>query len=164
MKKILFVFVLVAIIATGTAFASPVHPGGLGIGALWAGHFGGGGIGHGAALSLKLPSLPVFWGISWYGGAVGVQGDVYLMGSNLLPFMGWYLGVGGYGSFYLGDDAVIGLGVRLPIGLTFQFINLLELFIDVAPSLGISFWTYGDGGSSFPNWGYPIEIGIRIWL
>ena len=172
MKKILFVFVLVAVIATGTAFASPVHPGGLGIGGLWGGNIQGGEFWHSGALSLKLPNMPVFWAFTaGKGPYVGIQGDVYLLGFNILPFMGFYLGVGGYGNIDLShQDAAIDLGFRVPIGLTFQFINFLELFVDVAPCYGISLWTHHDGGIHAPylfesdSWRWPIEIGFRVWL
>jgi len=172
MKKILFVFVLVAVIATGTAFASPVHPTGLGIGGMWGGNIQGGVLHDTGALSLKLPSMPVFWALSFGKGPYfGIQGDVYLLGFNILPFMGFYLGVGGYGNIDLRhQDAALGIGFRVPIGLTFQFINFLELFVDVAPSYGVSIWTHHDGGYNFPDpfnsnsWGWPIEIGFRVWL
>ena len=66
MKKILFVFVLAAIVATGTVFAD--HPGGFGIGVqggtggIW--RSGGYGGHHHGALSLKIPGIPIFWAIS----------------------------------------------------------------------------------------------------
>lgn len=168
MKKILFVFVLVAILATGTAFAQ-VHPGGLGLGVVWSGAVSDGNFGHsGAGLSLKLPKNPVYWGIFLQGSGgnfgLGLTGDYYLYGNKFLPFLGFYLGLGGYGSFAFGDAAAIGLGARVPIGLTFQPIDIFEIFLDVAPSLGASFWTAGDGGFDFPNFFVPIEIGIRLWL
>jgi len=167
MKKILFVFILVAILAAGTAFASPVHPNGLGIGALWGASIGDiHHIGHHAALSLHIPNLPVFWGISWYGNAFGVQGDVYIIGTQLLPFMGWFFGIGGYGRVYHGNETALNLGVRFPIGLTFQFANFVEVFLNFAPNLGLSLYTNRKNDPlHFPDWGgYPLELGLRFWI
>ena len=169
MKKFVLVVALVAILGAGTAFASPVHPDGFGIGALWTGHmdFGGGGLWNGAALSLHIPGVPVFWGIQLgFGNAlsIGVIGDGYFLGSELVNTLSWFLGVGGYVNLHLGDEAAIGLGVRVPIGLTWQPIDLIEVFFNSGLSLGLSIWTYGDGGVHFPDFGMPIELGIRFWF
>ena len=179
MKKILLVLLLAAVLTTGTAFASPVHPDGLGIGVVWRGNMWGGGhwgTGHGAALSLKLPGSPIFWGIGASGGgngfSVGVTGDRYFAGSALIPTLGWYLGLGGFISFSTsgsGDNSAahLGFGARLPIGLTWQPITIFELFANFAPSLGASVRTGGssnDGRFYFPTWGVPIEIGLRLWI
>ncbi|MDR2542957.1 MAG: hypothetical protein LBC80_05865 [Treponema sp.] len=166
MKKILSVLVLLVIFTTGTAFAQNVHPGGLGIGVMWGGHLDDGFTGNeGAALSLKLPNNPFFWGVSVNKGpTIGVQGDRYFFGSKLIPTLGWYLGLGGYGSIYLGDIAALEFGLRAPLGLTFQPIDLLEIFVTLAPSLGISIITGDDGDIDFPHFRWPVEIGIRIWL
>jgi hypothetical protein len=162
MKKFVLVIALAAILATGTVFAQ--HSGGLGIGALW-----GGDIYHGfatsASLSLKLPSLPIYWGISVSGFGdvllVGVQGDKYLFDQSLVKSagLGWYLGLGGYVNLVFASDPYLGLGARLPIGLSWIPIRLFEVFADVAPSLGISF-----NPTYFPIWGIPLELGIRLWL
>jgi hypothetical protein len=98
------------------------------------------------------------------GPAIGVQGDRYLMGSMLMPILGWYLGLGGYGNIILGDNVALGFGLRAPIGLTFQPIPVLEIFATIAPSLGIHIWTGGDGDIDFPHFRMPVEIGIRVWL
>ena len=172
MKKLVLGVVLAAILATGTAAAdSPVHPDGLGIGILWGSSFGGYGYGGNIALSLKVPSMPIFWGITariqehWT--AIGVQGDVYIMGSYFVgDILGWFLGIGGYGNFGFGNNnAAIGLGVRLPIGLTFQPIPLLEIFANITPQIGLAIWTGGDGGIDFPHGGlFGFEIGLRLWF
>ena len=169
-KKVIIAIALAAILVTGTAFAADVHPNGLGIGALWGGNavWGGNGtIGNSVALSLKVPSVPIFWGISFHlGGALslGVQGDSYILGSQLIPTLSWFLGIGGYVNLVLGNEAYIGLGARLPIGLTWQPIDILEIFLNVAPSLGLGFWTAGNGGIHFPDGGIGWELGIRLWF
>ena len=111
MKKILLVLALVAIIATGTAFAD--HPGGFGIGVV-----GTYGSGYGGALSLKLPDMPIFWAINISAGDnnthVGVQGDYYFIDADLIDkWLGWYIGVGGFAGIGLGGNSLgLNLGVR----------------------------------------------------
>ena len=165
MKKLLLVFALAAIIAAGTAFAD--HPGGLGIGVQGgvSGQWIGGTFG-GGALSLKVPSLPIFWAVrfdisSGYTG-LGISGDYYLIDDKLVPDIGlhWYLGVGGsLGLGFANDYVGLGVGARIPIGLSWQPIPLLEVFLQVVPSLGLNIVpNIGLGG----GWGG--DIGIRIWL
>jgi len=165
MKKLLFVFVFALIIATGAAFAD--HPGGYGIGVQggFSGSWLGGGIG-GGAFSLKVPSVPVFWAVrldfnsNYFG--FGLSGDYYLIDAKLVPEIDlhWYLGVGGSLGFGFGNLLSLGVGARLPIGLSWQPIPLLEIFLQVVPSLGVSvlpefFFPYGGWGG---------DIGVRIWL
>jgi hypothetical protein len=166
MKKLLFVFILVTTISAGTAFAD--HPNKLGIGIMgtWYHNWGGGWDG-GGALSLKVPSVPIFWGISLgfseHYFKIGLQGDKYFVDRVLLKeaFLHWYLGLGGWLSFY-GDDydhAYFSLGARLPIGLSFQPVDVLEIFLEMAPSLGLQVVPL-----YFPAGGWPVSLGIRVWL
>jgi len=103
-KRVIAAAVLGAALSVSGAFAQ--HPQGFGVGAMWQGVGGG-------AVSLKLPSLPVFWGVSfgfdtadtpsgssgWF--RIGVQGDYYLVDKILVPKakLGWYAGFGGYASY-----------------------------------------------------------------
>jgi hypothetical protein len=186
MKRIVLVLALAAIIATGTAFAD--HPSGFGIGIV--GQYSSWGFGgQGGGLSLKLPSIPVYWGINAAFGnnyiGAGITGDGYIIDQNLGGYLNWFLGVGGYFSFYSYNEkdsfwgyeksySKIYGGVRAPIGISFQPVALLELFIDIAPSIGIgidSGWevksTYYNekvDGSIGLGWGAPLEIGIRLWF
>ena len=163
MKRFLIVMVLVAIIGAGTAFADN----GLGIGVLWGGSVENGLHNH-AALSLKLPSMPIFWGIRLgIGDAlyIGVQGDMYILQGNLMPTLSWFLGLGLYGNFYIGDAIGIGFGGRVPIGLRWRPIGLLEIFGNVTPQIG-GYLGLGEHGSfMFPSGGYfGFELGVRLWL
>jgi hypothetical protein len=190
MKKILFVFVLAVILATGTAFAD--HPDGLGIGVVggigWGGFNGGGAYG----LSLKIPSIPVYWAVNLGFGSnyfrVGLTGDYYMIDQVLVKDIGlhWFLGLGGFFNFYSYSDKWNGIedynhthmnfGGRVPIGLSWQPVKLLEIFLDVAPSLGVglnSGWEVKnstgvvvakeDSSGGF-FWGIPLEIGLRLWF
>jgi len=172
MKKVVIGIILAAVLATvpvtQTFADSPVHPGGLGIGALWGGSLNN-GLHSNVALSLKLPTVPIFWGIRLGGFDstlwVGLQGDYYILGSELIPTLSWFLGIGGYVNVWLGNDLALGFGARLPIGLTWQPINIFELFLNLAPQIGGYIWTHGDGGFDFPHGGFfGFEIGLRLWL
>jgi len=167
MKKIFLVLVLAAIIAAGTAFAD--HPGGFGIGVQYggSGHWGASGYYSNVALSLKLPNLPVFWAVrldindGYFG--LGVSGDYYFIDSSLFSAinLNWYLGIGGSLGLAFGNNWMnLGLAARLPIGLSWQPIPLLEIFLQVVPSLGIDIVP----SFHFPSGGFGGDIGIRIWL
>ncbi|MCL2721880.1 MAG: hypothetical protein FWD47_11150 [Treponema sp.] len=167
MKKLLFVLILAAIITTGTAFAD--HPNGLGIGVqtgtfgTWSGY---GGYTPNVALSLKVPSLPVFWAIRLdiYDGYFGlnVAGDYYLIDNVLVRDIGlhWYLGVGVGVNLGISDPLIFGAAVRLPIGLSWQPIPLLELFLQLVPNLGLQVLP----SVHFPYGGWGGDFGIRLWL
>jgi hypothetical protein len=191
MKKIT-ALIFTVVLAVGSAFAD--HPSGWGIGIQggWTGGWKGSSGYGGGALSLKIPSIPVFWGIS--GGIasdvfrISVTGDYYIIDKILIPEakLGWYLGIGGYVGFYNYSStwyntkynaASLGFGARLPIGVSWQPIDFLELYLDVAPSLGVAIdfeGTYKDGGGNkhtwreggvyFPDGGWGLDIGIRFWI
>jgi hypothetical protein len=173
MKKMLIVVpVLFLAVAAGT-FAE--HPSGTGIGIDF--RYGVEG-GFGPALSLKLKPVPVYWGIglgissNWFG--LNVTGDYYFIDRTLIPEinLSWFLGLGGYtGMWIWKDDYRLGgagsdepgmaltLGARLPVGLSWQPLNYLEVFLDVAPSLGL--WVVP---VRFPNWDVNIDLGARFWF
>jgi hypothetical protein len=165
MKKKLLLAALIAGITTSAAFAN--HPNGFGIGVVggYGGYWEGGGYHTNWALSLKVPSVPIFWAIdmSASGGhfSLGIRGDKYLIDNVLLKeaFLHWYLGLGGWVNITLAHEAYIGIGARLPIGLSFQPIPLLELFIEIAPSLGIQVNPF-----YFPIGGWGGAFGIRLWF
>jgi hypothetical protein len=166
MKRALFVLVLAAIIVTGTAFAD--HPGGFGIGVQGGTNssWSGGGYYNGGALSLKLSSIPIFWAIrldihSDYF-SMNVSGDKYLIDSKLSSEIGmhWYLGVGLGAGIGLGDPLRLGVSARLPIGLSWQPLPVLEIFLQVVPHLGVSVLP----DFHFPYGGWGGDFGIRLWL
>ncbi|MDR0412040.1 MAG: hypothetical protein LBH75_08735 [Treponema sp.] len=138
MKKFLAVCAIGLALATGSVFAD--HPSGLGLGVVF-----GGGVGeYNGALSLKVPSLPVYWtvrlGIWDSSFGLGVTGDYYIIDSTLVSSinLGWYLGLGGYAGLWgFSDKLGFAAGARLPIGLSWQFLGHGEIFLEIAPQLGI---------------------------
>ena len=158
--------VLAAIITTGTAFAD--YPGGLGIGIQGGGAYGwAGGLDYGAALSLKIPSLPIFWTIqaNFGGGEFGlnVAGDVYLIHNPLVDSanLDWYLGLGiGAGIWGFSDTLGLGASGRVPVGLSWQPIDLLELYLQIVPQLGVSILRK----FRFPYGGMGANLGLRLWF
>jgi len=159
MKKFVICLVLFAILATGTVFAD--HPGGFGIGV----QGGFGGVGTSGALTLKFPSMPIFWAVDFdFGesaGALEVIGDYYLIDDIIASVFHWYLGVGGYvGLWAGGNDLAIWAGARLPIGLSIQPLPLLEVYLQVVPRIGLSILPGVGLHGNF--WGG--NIGVRVWF
>jgi hypothetical protein len=156
MKKFIAVCIVGFALSTAAVFAD--HPGGLGIGLQggWSGGVGGG-------LSLKVPSLPVFWTIdaSFSNGiGLGVAGDYYIFDQDFAKGLGWYLGVGGFGYIGLYDPLGLAAGARVPIGLSWRPIDLLEIYLQVVPSIGLQVLPKID---LWPNF-FGGNLGIRLWF
>jgi len=177
MKKLVIALTIALGISVG-AFA--VHPSGWGIGILgqggfaWDGFAGSGG----AALSLKAPRVPIYWGINLdirqHGFGLGVTGDSYIIDNTLVKEkdidFGWFLGLGVYASFYSYNYqssywTSMRSGARVPIGIYILPVNFLEFFLDLAPSLGVGFY-FGDYADAFhfPEGGIGADFGIRFWF
>jgi len=182
MKKFILVLVTGLLLSTA-AFAD--HEG-LGIGLI----LGGGGSGFGAGiyggsfnpgLSLKVPSVPIFWGI--YGNigrhhfGLSVTGDYYIFDKDFFSNtvtnedgsykvrLGWYLGVGGAISlnFWDGGWGGVGLGVRFPIGLSWHVVTPFEIALGLIPTFGIFIGDYGNRYVGF-WWDIGAELIFRLWL
>ncbi|MDR2794129.1 MAG: hypothetical protein LBB61_10790 [Treponema sp.] len=153
MKKFALVLFVLAISA-GSVFAD--HPSGWGIG-LQGGWTGGGGGG----LTIKAPQLPVYWTVNASTGWLGVSGDYYFIDNTLVSGanLGWYLGVGGFAN--IAYNSWFGLGVEVPIGLSWQPLNFLELYIQAVPNVGIGI--YSGGLDLWPNF-FGASLGIRFWF
>jgi hypothetical protein len=175
MKKLILCGVLTFALSVSGLFAE--HPEGLGIGILGRFGYGVGSSFYGGGLSLKLPSIPIFWGVNIGVGnhffGFGVTGDKYIIDQTLSDMggymdFGWYLGLGGYFDFatwtWKGGDGYwyggkrhdysytnVGFGVRVPIGINLQIpISAIKLepFLEVAPSLGLGLRFHDDS----PYW------------
>ena len=188
MKKSVFLFLLIAVLSIGNAFAE--HPDGFSIGAFssfcfFRGTFGGG-------LSFVIPKVPIYWGINACGGKyfkTGFTGDFYIFDKDFTPKFGWHLGVGGFFDYQMwkhdGYDSShnkkintysnFDFGVRFPAALHFHPIKLLDIWFGIGPGVGVvingkykSYNSKGEeksyGGDVNFFWYFPTEIGIRFWL
>ncbi|MDR2150974.1 MAG: hypothetical protein LBO67_09275 [Spirochaetaceae bacterium] len=147
------------------------HPAGIGLG-LAAG--GGPGLAYNsgtAAFSLKIPSLPFYWGlaVNFYDNRarMNVQGDYYFIDKTLDSglFIGWFCGAGFFLGLELGNSSAgFALGARVPVGLSWQYrkinaLDSLEVFAGLTPHIGCT---------ALPVLRFDLvfnfEIGVRIWL
>lgn len=164
MKRIMLAVSMALALGAG-AFAD--HPAGLGVGLVAVSDYGSAGMGSQLGLSLKLRGIPIFWGAHLSFNAnylgLGVTGDRYFNDEGLIREksfkLDWFLGLGGYANLAMSSSPSASLGARLPIGLSWHPTREFEVWLDIAPSLGI-----GLSPLSFPNWGVPAEIGVRAWL
>jgi hypothetical protein len=190
MKKLVLAVLLSLMLCTAGAFAE--HPDGFGIGIMGRGGYRWDtGTMSGGALSLKAPGLPIYWGIDLdlYSNYIGfgVTGDYYFIDSWLASEigLGWYFGLGGFVDFGTYDHrydyydwTYLGFGLRVPIGLSWQFFRnskvSFELFGELAPSLGLGlrFWDdkyddwHGRAGDNRVGLGGDIAgaLGFRVWF
>jgi len=96
------------------------------------------------------------------------SGMTLLSNPNAWSFRFWF-GFGGFANFWIIDqdedksinDVDISAGVRVPIGFSLNLANsLIEIFANVAPSIGIRF---GEA-TPFADWFFPIAVGARLWF
>ncbi|MDR2194954.1 MAG: hypothetical protein LBP19_10935 [Treponema sp.] len=156
MKKFLVTAFLALVISVGSTFAD--HPGGWGIGVQggWSGGVGGG-------LSLKVPSVPIYWTINGGNGWLGVSGDYYFIDKTLVPDinLGWYLGAGVFGTFSgLGKTTHITIGGEFVAGLSWQPLKFFEVYLQAAPCIGLQLAPSIGLGANFFN----AALGIRFWI
>jgi len=173
-KKIT-IFLVFLLVLSINVFAA--RPGGLGLGIVGEQNLTEGGSSNWeAALSLKVPSIPIYWGISleirnneW---GLGLTGDNYLLDASLIRIInfGWYLGLGAYAGFHMYNDETISwttfnVGARVPIGIYIMPARIFELFLNFVPTIGMDFLvTDSDTTYSFPESGLNIGIGLRFWF
>ena len=165
MKKLVLVFALAAAVSVG-AFAQ--HPNGWGAGLLMQNNFSWSGGGNTAwwGLSLKAPQLPIHWGIHMktQSGMFGlsVAGDYHLFEKRLVndANFNFFFGVGANASFIISDDTTsIFMGGRIPIGVYYMPVEFFEVFLNVAPTLGLFV-----NPTSFPEGFMGLDLGVRFWM
>ena len=194
MKRAAIVLVLIIILSPGI---SADHPDGWGIGISGIigleGDFGA----YGGAVSFKIPQIPIFWNLNagYFKDTVdhyaidsiqaGLVADWYFLHKELVPDIGlhWYVGAGVWFNHYThifhydNDENYVavseGLGLRVPIGLSFQPVESIEIFLQAVPGIGVNFRFEGkmnDGfvwrrsGVELNHKNSSIELGLRIWL
>jgi hypothetical protein len=132
-------------------------------------------------LHIKAPPLPVYWsvhldilnqGTKDSAFELDLTGDYYIIDKTLAADigLGWFLGLGGYLSFYHQGPHTsynsLGAGARLPIGLSLQPLDFLEIFMDIAPSIGARYY-FGDKTPKefgFPAGGWQGDLAVRFWF
>ena len=137
-----------------------------------------------ASLSLKIPKVPLFWGLkvglfNVYDFGLGITGDWYFVEPNMISAtktnddgsynlkIDWYVGVGFYANMYTGHDYFAGDGgLRVPFGVSWHAmgeIKKLEVSVGSVGGLGI-------GGSKYLEKPYfhvffiPVEVAVRWWF
>lgn len=152
-KRILLVIAIVAII--GGVASGDIY----GVGVSFAADpFGG--LPSQTMLTAKLPQLPIVWGLGATVGGTGgfnmaLTGDWWLYQEPILGPISLYIGPGAYVTL----PSTISLGARAPIGFNIYPIPNLELFLEFAPTLSLSF----AGGDIF-RFGVQSGLGFRFWL
>jgi len=167
MKKFLLIFFLVTTISVSTVFAHhEENKFGIGILGGWDFRWDGFTGSPSLSLSLKIPYVPIFWttNLRFNSGYFNlcISGDYYFIEKDLVSYiyLHWFVGAGAWANLSLSSGPLVfSFGVRLPIGVHWHILEFLEVFADVAPSLGISV-----NPVDFPAGGFPIEIGVRFWL
>ena len=154
-KKVLIIaFVLIAVVSMSASAQTFGVGGAFSIDAL-------GGLPSSAMLSLKLPQLPFLWGI----GAqlnessfnLAFTADWWLYTQGLSGGLGLYIGPG----LYLSLPDTIEFGGRVPVGLNLYPIDVLELFLEIAPTL---LFFSDRQGITIPSFGLQGAFGFRFWF
>ncbi|MBU8914245.1 MAG: hypothetical protein KOO61_09505 [Spirochaetales bacterium] len=119
-----------------------------------------GGLPSSAMLSLKVPQLPIMWGVgAQLGGGtfnLAVTADWWLFQQNLVSFIGLYVGPG----LYISLPSNFEIGGRIPIGLNAYPLDFLEIFAELA--VAHPFWT--EGGLTIPSLRLQAAFGFRFWF
>ena len=180
MKRDFLVIILALVFVTSGTFADHHRKDIWGLGVhgrddlAWDNFYSFGGPG----LSFKAPRLPLFWDISlglrkndWF--TISLSGDYYFIDKTFVEEinLGWFLGIVAYFNVtHSGADddswSRPALGLRIPVGLSWIYNEKLEVFMNLAHSLGIGFWTGPDSpsGVNFPDGSLTFEAGCRYWF
>lgn len=156
-KKVTALLVAVLLIFAVAGSAS-----GLAIGASYGLNLTGGTVGGGVLLSAQFDSLPFLLGLGFSGGGgsfnIGVTADWILYRAPLAGALGLYAGPGLYVD--LGNN-LFDIGARIPVAIYIFPIDIIELFLEVAPTIGIGF---GGGTVRFPEFALQGAFGFRFWF
>ena len=116
----------------------------------------------GAALNISHPVIPgTILGVRAQFAdesfSIGVYDDWWLYRTHLAGAVSLYLGPGFFFNVSnAGGESQVDFGGRLPIGLQFFPIKPIELFIEIAPTLGVL--------PTLPTFGVQGALGIRFWF
>jgi hypothetical protein len=152
-KRTLLVLVLAAVVAT-SGFS-------IGIGGAFGLQPVGGLPGSDVMLSAKFDELPFLMGLGFAIGndvfAMGFTADWWMYHQNLVNFINLYAGPGLFVG--VGGEA-FQLGARVPIGLNIWPIDVLELFLEIAPTISAVF----ADPIRFPEFALQAAFGFRFWF
>jgi hypothetical protein len=157
MKKTLVILFVVMLVSATGAFAA--RGGGFAIGGEGALYFAGnGGLPSSAMLTVHFPRFPLMLGLGFSSAsAFGLTADYWFAHGNMVSILDYYVGLGGYLSLDGSGDGSV--GARLPIGIQLWPVGqTLELFIEVAPALGIYIVP-----TAF-EWHLQGALGLRFWF
>ena len=120
-----------------------------------------GGLPNQAMLSVKVPQLPILWGLGLQVGEdqanLGLTADWWLYTTNLFSFVNLYVGPG----LYTALPEPFELGGRVPIGLNAYPVDVFELFLEVAPTLVL---ISDRDGINIPDFAVQGAFGFRFWF
>lgn len=147
MKKKVMVLaaLLAAVIGAESAFGFAI-----------GGAFGFAGGAPGAMVSIRPTKSPVLFGVTasfQNPASLGLTADWWLYQTSLAGPLSLYIGPGAYLSV---ANSSLALGARIPIGLQLFPLKPLELFVEVAPTIGIV--------PTFGAFGYQAALGFRFWF
>jgi len=159
MKRLFLVFVLIAFVAVGTAFAD------FGIGV----HGGGGMSGGGGGVNFAFTNVFIYIDYMSGGYTFGFSGAVdfiQFVNAPIIPNLNWYIRLGIGAAFWdiyrwnASNDFGLAASVRAPIGLSWKPIPLLEVFVQVYPQIGLQILPGFNLWSSF----FGGNLGVRLWF
>lgn len=115
-------------------------------------------------VTFKLDKSPLIFAVgipSFEPLSIGVTGDYWIVNENLVEFVNYYVGVGGFASVYISDNYTgLTIGPRVPVGLNAFFVdNVFEVYLQAAPGLALNI---GNGFS--PDFVCPLNFGLRYWF
>ena len=113
-----------------------------------------------AMLSLKFDSFPAGIAMGASIGSeifqVGITADWWLFQIDLLSFLYLYIAPGLYAQI----SRSFGIGARIPVGLQIYILDPFELFLELAPTIGIRI----ADPVKIPAFGLQGAFGFRFWF
>ena len=161
MRKAAFIVLIFSMLA-GSIFA--VDRDSFGIGSVFYG-----GYGYGPGIILKIPAIPLYFGLNvsvrgipnerYFG--VSLSGDYHFIEETFpgSAKIGWYLG-GGLIYSHSHFDGKNGFSGRIPIGISFSPLKQFDFVLELAPSVGFYAW---DSKAEF-DYGMSGILGVSYWF
>ena len=149
MKKVVIIAIVLLLAVTFSAAADT-----LGIGGAFS-LSAVGGLPNSVLLSLKLPATPFLFGVGAQLGDnfnVAITADWWLFTTSLAGALNLYAGPG----VYVAVPDPFQLGARIPVGINIYPIPILELFLEVAPTVEFI--------PNIPEFGLQGAFGFRFWF